>query len=72
MSKDLESYTFDGAQTQQAEGDHHSEKDESQTYKPDLGIGGRRESVALNIVENPLKVSISSLFPNQLLLLSFH
>ena len=40
----------------------HNEK-APQTHEPDLADGARRGSVALNIVQNPLKVSSSSMYP---------
>lgn len=39
------------------------EQDEMRDRQPSYGAGGRRKSVAMNIVENPLKVSSSDLYP---------
>lgn len=38
----------------------HDEKDETKNSSPEPEMGGRRESVAMNIIENPLTVSTSA------------
>lgn len=42
----------------------HNEKNVAHASEPELAeTGGRRKSVALNIVENPLKVSLATSGP---------